>query len=226
MCYRISSKSAPPTARLPQPSHRFWCAASPFKPGAASTAATRLPRPESGSPADAVGGCFIRPACHALHRSSQVPPPGCGGPTSNRSMDTEILDLRDLTVAVDQDVERADKHPLPASRCIDCELRRDAATVSGGPPRRHVGGRPAEVARSSRARIRVWISSHRSTWDGDAGLSVVDRRFGARCLPPYFSRFRRCWRQLVITISAGLDLRFLLNRREPTPHFQIQNARL
>ncbi|HEY4931896.1 MAG TPA: hypothetical protein VII23_10020, partial [Terriglobales bacterium] len=62
-----------------------------------------------------------------------------------------------------------------------------------------------------------------STWDGDAGLSVVDRRFGARCLPPYFSRFRQYRKQLVVSIFAGLDLRFLLNRREPTPQFWIEN---
>src|SRR5271157_4310351 len=80
--------------------------------------------------------------------------------------------------------------------------------VSDGPLHRRARGRRAEVARSSRVRIRVWISSRRSTWDGDAGLSVVDRRFGARCLPPYFSRFRPCWKQLVISISAGLGPRF------------------
>src|SRR5208283_3092897 len=96
----------------------------------------------------------------------------------------------------------------PASRCIDCELHRAAATGSAELPRRRARGRPAEVARSSRARIAFWIPSHRSTWDGDAGLSVVDRRFGARCLPPYSSRFRPCRKQLVISISAELDLRF------------------
>ncbi len=34
----------------------------------------------------------------------------------NRSMDTEILDLRELIVAVDQDVERAEGHPLQLHR--------------------------------------------------------------------------------------------------------------
>src|ERR1035441_8059482 len=93
-------------------------------------------------------------------------------------------------------------------------------------PRRRARGRPAEGGRSSRARIAFWISSHRGTWDGDAGLSVVDRRFGARCLPPYFSRFRRCRKRLVVSISNGLDLQFLPNRREPTPHFRIEDERL
>src|SRR5271166_3061516 len=97
--------------------------------------------------------------------------------------------------------------------------------VSDGPPHRRARGRPAEVGRSSRARIAFWIPSHRGTWDGDAGLSVVDRRFGACCLPPYFSRFRRCWKQLVVSTSAGLDLRFLPNRREPATHFEIENSR-
>ena len=43
-------------------------------------------------------------------------------------MDTEILDLRELIVAVDQDVERAEKHPL--------QLHRGTSTSFSGFPQR------------------------------------------------------------------------------------------
>src|SRR5208283_3914634 len=111
----------------------------------------------------------------------------------------------------------------PASRCIDCELQRAAATGSAELPRRRARGRPAEVARSSRARIAFWIPSHRSTWDGDAGLSVVDRRFGACCLPPYLSRF--CHYPLFLGITAALLLSFLRKQQKSATYFQIKKSR-
>ena len=91
---------------------------------------------------------------------------------TNRSMDTEILDLRDLTVAVDQDVERADKHPLQLHRSTKHLILKLPAEI-------HKEGQALEVAVLKETDDAVLVSHGATHLEGELAVLTVDLDVGS-----------------------------------------------
>ena len=90
----------------------------------------------------------------------------------NRSTDTEILDLRELIVGVDQDVERAEAHPLQLHRSTKHLILKLPAEI-------HQEEEALEVALLKRTGDAVLVSHGATHLEGELAVLTVDLDVGS-----------------------------------------------